>query len=98
MSDQYDRPLDGVEDPPRRDDVVGFCTATTSIPFSSSNLMTRRQLEPSAHAPWTSTTVGLCDEDISMTDFPSDWMVLGYAVAMRNVLDAALQICLFVRC
>ncbi|XHS34078.1 hypothetical protein ACFJI1_15520 [Pseudoxanthomonas sp. UC29_72] len=40
-------------------DVVGFCTATTFSRARSSRAMTTRQLEASAQAPCTRTTVGL---------------------------------------
>src|SRR5215467_1129190 len=39
-------------------DVVGFCTAITLYPWSTSGLITLLQEEPSAQSPWTKTIVG----------------------------------------
>jgi len=39
-------------------EVSGFCTAVAVIPAPSRRLITSDQDEPSAYAPWTSTTLG----------------------------------------
>src|SRR5262245_6098313 len=39
-------------------DVVGFCTAITLYPWSTSGLITLLHEEPSAQSPWTKTIVG----------------------------------------
>src|ERR1700683_2156029 len=40
-------------------DISGFCTAVAVIPAPCRCLITSDQEEPSAYAPWTSTTLGL---------------------------------------
>ncbi|ESY92414.1 hypothetical protein X738_27165 [Mesorhizobium sp. LNHC209A00] len=62
MADQDDRPLLGIDDALGCADIggselSGFCTATTLSPLASSKGMTLLQLEQSAKAPCTRTTV-----------------------------------------
>src|ERR1700733_15907216 len=40
-------------------DISGFCTAVAVTPAPCRRLITSDQEEPSAYAPWTSTTLGL---------------------------------------
>jgi hypothetical protein len=58
-----DRSALAVKDPAQAGDVVarevsGNCGAVTVNPAACSGSITAAQLEPSAQAPWTSTTLG----------------------------------------
>src|SRR5262249_486943 len=45
-------------------DVSGIGAARTFSPLDCSGLMTWPQLEPSAHAPWTSTTLAVVSDSL----------------------------------
>ncbi len=53
-------------------EVSGSGAATALMPSASSAVITRAQLEPSAHAPWASTTLTSLDRHLSALDLVSN--------------------------